>query len=108
MTLTTAGHRSRVEPTLPEAQGPLSAAVCDVFAGRTSAVPAVPLADCDPYGLDLQLALYACYELPCRGFAGVAPEWEWDPELLRLRAGLERHFIAAVRDEVGEIGADES
>ena len=30
-----------------------------------------------------------CYELHYRGFAGVAAGWEWDPDLLRLRAALE-------------------
>ncbi len=97
-----------VEPALPRAQGPLSAAVCDLLAGRTTAVPAVSLADCDPYGLDLQLALYTCYELHYRGFAEATADWEWNPELLRLRGELERHFMAAVRDEVGEIGPDET
>ena len=29
------------------------------------------MGDLDPYGLDLQLALYVCYELHYRGFAGV-------------------------------------
>ena len=28
------------------------------------------VSDPDPYGLDLQLALYMCYELHYRGFAG--------------------------------------
>lgn len=28
---------------------------------------------------DLQLALYLCYELHYRGFAGVDPAWEWSP-----------------------------
>ena len=76
-----------VEPALPRAQGPLSAAVCDLLAGRTTAVPAVALADCDPYDLDLQLALYTCYELHYRGFAEATADWEWNPELLRLRGG---------------------
>ncbi|MCW2523727.1 MAG: hypothetical protein JWO63_2062 [Frankiales bacterium] len=41
---------------------------------------------------DLQLALWICYELHYRGFAGVADGWEWDVELLRLRGGLEAIF----------------
>ena len=41
--------------------------------------------DSDPYGLDLQMALYMCYELHYRGFAGVDPTWEWNPGLLHLR-----------------------
>ncbi len=59
--------------------------------------------DSDPYGLDLQLALYMCYELHYRGFAGVDPTWEWNPALLHLRAQLERVFLAAVRRDVGPI-----
>ena len=44
--------------------------------------------DSDPYGLDLQLALYMCYELHYRGFAGVDPSWEWNPGLLHLRGQI--------------------
>jgi len=59
--------------------------------------------DADPYGLDLQLALYMCYELHYRGFAGVDPTWEWNPGLLHLRGQLERTFLAGVRRDVGPI-----
>src|SRR6201999_3616777 len=62
--------------------------------------------DSDPYGLDLQLALYMCYELHYRGFAGVDPTWEWNPGLLHLRAQLERVFLAGVRRDVGPIDPD--
>ena len=48
------------------------------------------------YDEDLQLALYLCYELHYRGLAGVDPEWEWDPELIRFRSRLERVFEAAL------------
>ena len=58
------------------------------------------LAAADPYGDDLQLALYACYELHYRGFAGVDPELEWDPTLLGLRRELESVFAAALRRDV--------
>ncbi|UQX09436.1 iron-containing redox enzyme family protein [Candidatus Mycobacterium methanotrophicum] len=61
------------------------------------------VSDSDPYGLDLQLALYMCYELHYRGFAGVDPTWEWNPGLLHLRAQLERAFLAGVRRDVGRI-----
>jgi Iron-containing redox enzyme len=64
--------------------------------------------DSDPYGLDLQLALYMCYELHYRGFAGVDPMWEWNPALLHLRAQLERAFLAEVRRDVGPIEPDET
>src|SRR5581483_10773258 len=49
---------------------------------------------------DLQLALYVCYELHYRGFAGVDERWEWDPALLAARAALEAVFEAALRRAV--------
>ena len=65
------------------------------------------MGDLDPYGLDLQLALYVCYELHYRGFAGVDPRWEWDPSLLHLRGLLEESFLSVVQRDVGEITADQ-
>ncbi|MEE6310747.1 iron-containing redox enzyme family protein [Plantactinospora veratri] len=59
----------------------------------------------DPFGDDLQLALHLCYELHYRGFVDVDPEWEWDPDLLRLRAELEAVFLAALVEQV-EGGSD--
>jgi Iron-containing redox enzyme len=50
---------------------------------------------------DLQLALYLCFELHYRSFAGVDPEWEWDPSLLAVRATLEQSFFEALEAEVG-------
>ncbi|MGE5697933.1 MAG: iron-containing redox enzyme family protein [Candidatus Sericytochromatia bacterium] len=97
-----------VEAALPEAVGPLSTAVIDLLVGRQARAATLPIAGTDPYGLDLQLALYVCYELAYRGFAGVDPEFEWDPDLLRLRNDLERHFVAAVAADVGEIGPDDT
>jgi hypothetical protein len=64
--------------------------------------------DSDPYGLDLHLALYICYELHYRGFAGVDPTWEWNPGLLHLRGQLERTFLAGVRRDVGAINPGET
>ncbi|PJE99602.1 hypothetical protein CUT44_03585 [Streptomyces carminius] len=98
---------------LPEARGALSAAVLDALTGPPGAgggpvgFPSVQdpaVADADPYGDDLQLALYLCYELHYRGFADVSPDWEWDPDLLRLRAALERVFLAALRRDTGSDG----
>ncbi|MET9827197.1 iron-containing redox enzyme family protein, partial [Streptomyces sp. NPDC006349] len=57
------------------------------------------LAAAPVYGDDLQLALYQCYELHYRGFAGVCPDLEWDPGLLRVRAALERRFLSALRTD---------
>ena len=66
------------------------------------------LGDADPYGLDLHLALYVCYELHYRGFDGVDPGWEWDAGLLHLRGRLESLFLAEVQRAVGPIGPEES
>ena len=100
-----------VEPKLPRAVGPLSSAIIDALRGRPALHDRsidVPLYEADPYGLDLQLALYTCYELHYRGFDGVNPRWEWNPSLLRARGRLEDAFLSAVRQDVGEISADET
>jgi hypothetical protein len=68
----------------------------------------VPVEDSDPFGLDVQLTLYVCYELHYRGFAGVDSGWEWNPALLQLRARLEQSFMTAVSTAVGAIGDDET
>lgn len=101
-----------VEPKLPRAIGPLSSAVIDTLQRVRPALHArpidVPLCEADPYGLDLQLALYVCYELHYRGFAGVNPRWEWNPALLHVRGRLEDAFLSAVRNDVGELDPDET
>ncbi|MYW07406.1 iron-containing redox enzyme family protein, partial [Streptomyces sp. SID2563] len=87
-------------PGLPRTRGELSAAVVAHLRG-TGPLPDPSLADAaEPYGDDLQLALYVCYELHYRGFEGVDPALEWDPALLAVRAALERHFESALRRDV--------
>lgn len=54
---------------------------------------------------DVQLALYCCYELAYRGFAGVDDGWEWNPSLLRWRAALESLFEAELRRMAGPAAA---
>lgn len=66
------------------------------------------LADADPAGIDLQLALYVCYELHYRGFDGVDAGWEWNPGLLYLRGLLEELFLADITKSVSEIAPDAS
>lgn len=89
------------------AHGPLSTAVHRALAGPPAHDSLTRIGasvrDSDPFGLDLQLALCMCYELHYRGFAGVDPTWEWNPALLRLRAELERVFLAGVRRDVGPV-----
>src|SRR6201992_481537 len=103
MTLTS----TTLEPALPAAHRPLSTTVRNALTGTSShdalARVGASVRASDPYGLDLQLALYMCYELHYRGFAGADSDWEWDPGLLHLRAQLENAFWAAVRRDVGPI-----
>lgn len=49
---------------------------------------------------DYQLALYVCYELHYRSFAGVDERWEWEPSLLAFRRDLEDSFERGVRELV--------
>lgn len=105
-------HDRHQEPALPPARGPVSAAVREYLLG-TGALPRhESVAGADVYGDDLQLALYLCYELHYRGFAGVPADREWDPDLLRTRAALEHRFLSALRtdtpahDSVEEAVAD--
>lgn len=87
-------HRS---PELPRARGRLSAAVLGHLRGAGGLPDPGDARAADPYGEDLHLALYACYELHYRGFAGVDPALEWDPELLAVRRGAEGSFLTALR-----------
>ena len=92
---------------LPARRGPISAAVLDALSGAHT-LPALPPAsfdDADPLGEDVQLALHVCYELHYHGFRDVDPEWEWSPELLAIRARLERSFAAELvaRAKGGEL-----
>ena len=97
--------------TLPSA-GPISATVAGLLSrpAEVGADLAAPLAEVeahaaevgDPLGEDdLQLALYLCFELHYRSFAGVDPDWEWSPGLIAIRGVLERTFFAALAEAVG-------
>ncbi|OIJ68353.1 iron-containing redox enzyme family protein [Streptomyces mangrovisoli] len=87
-------------PPLPAPRGALSTGVVTALAhGRP--VPGPDEADgADPFGDDLQLALYVLYELHYQGFDGVAEDREWDPALLALRQALEQNFLDALRADV--------
>ncbi|WP_411267254.1 iron-containing redox enzyme family protein [Actinoplanes sp. KI2] len=80
----------------------MSAAVIDALSGRGVALPATPAPDGEE---DLQLALFVCYELAYRGWDGVDDRWEWDPDLLRLRAALEHRFESALHRLAGPAAA---
>lgn len=103
MLSTTAAHQVSA-PRLPAPRGPLSTAVLEILRGRATAaatqIDPSTIEQADPYGEDLQLGLYCCYELHCRGFAAVSEDLEWDPGLLAVRRQLEQPFLAALRSEV--------
>lgn len=100
-------------PALPAGRGALSSEVVELLGGSRpdadapSPVTLAAVAEADPYGVDLHLALYTCYELHYRGFAGVDPEWEWDPGLLGLRRHLEERFRSALDVDIAPIGPDD-
>ncbi|MFD3595635.1 iron-containing redox enzyme family protein [Nocardia sp. NPDC058640] len=84
---------------LPDPRGELSAAVIELLTRPPgSTVP--PVRELDPYGEDLHLTLHTCYELHYQGFTAVDENWEWDPDLLRLRRDLEIQFRTALRADV--------
>jgi hypothetical protein len=105
--------RQAVTPLLPHARGRLSEWVIERLnssPGDPSEPYALPALDDDPmFGDDFHLALYICYELHYRGFAGVDDGWEWDPSVLVFRSSLEKAFTAALREAevVGELSPDE-
>ncbi|MGY1840459.1 MULTISPECIES: iron-containing redox enzyme family protein [unclassified Modestobacter] len=92
---------------LPKPRGPLSAALCADLTGNSlhpatvATAEALVAATPDPLtDEDLQLGLAICYELHYQGFDDVDDVWEWDPELLRLRALLEQAHLRALQELV--------
>ncbi|UYQ60335.1 iron-containing redox enzyme family protein [Streptomyces peucetius] len=92
--------RTGPEGELPGARGELSQGVLTALRGAAGGPVPDPggARGADPFGDDLQLALYLCYELHYRGFRGVEAAWEWEPGLLGLRAAMERRFLEALRE----------
>ncbi|WP_432173128.1 iron-containing redox enzyme family protein [Streptomyces sp. Tue6028] len=88
-------------PPLPASRGDVSQSVASTLRYATPlAVSPCAGEKADPYGDDLQLALYVLYELHYRGFIEAADEREWDPGLLALRRSLESRFTQALRRDV--------
>ena len=88
---------------LPPPRGPLSASMLGYVTGTQTRLSASegPDGSADSLGDDdLHVALYLCYELHYRGLPGVPDALEWDLEVLRFRAGLERRFEQALREAV--------
>jgi hypothetical protein len=86
---------------LPAPRGPITAELFGRLAGPPGEMTPLPEpATPSLHDGDLQLALFACYELHYRGFDGVDESWEWEPSLLRERARLERCFESALAEAV--------
>ncbi|MFD3485661.1 iron-containing redox enzyme family protein [Streptomyces sp. NPDC058665] len=99
--MTTYRESRALSPPLPEERGAVSASVRTALRDGTAvALPPESMADADPFGDDLQLALYVLYELHYQGFDGIDDRREWDPDLLRVRRRLEDRFLGAVREAV--------
>lgn len=102
----------------PAARGPVSDALLTVLAGGPDGaaedlellyrLAATQLAETtDIIGDDdLQLALFCLYELHYTGLDGVPDQWEWEPDLLRVRRLLEDPFEAALRLAAAEAAQD--
>ncbi len=87
---------------LPAACGPVSQAMVDAVIGARSAeLPTTPAVNV-LRDRDQQLALWMAYELFYRGFDEVDEGREWDPDVLGLRAGIERRFEQELRDGTAE------
>jgi hypothetical protein len=90
-------------PLLPRPRGPLSDSVIAALQrqpgtlGVTPPVSGIDALNDD----DFALALYLCYELHYRAESDAG--WEWDLNLLKFRAELERVFEDRLRDEVVDI-----
>jgi len=55
---------------------------------------------------DLQLTLFCLYELHYSGLEGVSDDWEWAPELVRVRQLLEKPFEATLREAAAAAAGD--
>ncbi|MFD3556443.1 iron-containing redox enzyme family protein [Streptomyces goshikiensis] len=96
-------RRARPRPRLVDGRGELSGAVTRALhSGSPPEYAPDSVRTADPWGEDLQLALYLLYEPHYRGFEGVDDAREWDPELLRLRQALEARFLHALRSELAD------
>ena len=92
-----------IAPMLPGPRGPLSEFLLDRWRGPARPLTGAPDSRVgDPLADDdFQLALYLCYELHYRSFAGVDERWEWEPSVLGFRRRLERRFEAALDGVAG-------
>ncbi|MCD9624510.1 iron-containing redox enzyme family protein [Rhabdothermincola salaria] len=95
---------------MPAPRGPLTASLFELWLGHppNGALPPLPsLAVDDPLSDDdLQLALYCCWELSYRGFAGVHPGWEESTTTFELRRDLGGQIEGALRELTAAAGTD--
>ena len=93
------GKGERMAPFLPTPRGPISSALI-AYLTDGDPLPVPTGRGIDPLVDDhLHLGLWCCYELHHHGFAGIADEVEWDPEVIRFRRTLEGLFEGALRAE---------
>ena len=94
---------------LPTPRGPLSSGLLLVLGGVDDCLPGLAeeadrLAEDPPADVladdDVQLSLLVLYELHYQGFEDVDPDLEWSPDLLSVRAVLERLMEGALRSQV--------
>src|SRR5687767_518510 len=88
-------HQNGGDMELPQPRGTLSADLADALRDETPDLSSVEPDDEE----DLHVSLWMLYELHYRGFDGVDDEREWDPDLLAVRARLERQFESGLRAE---------
>ncbi|WP_405843091.1 hypothetical protein OG528_31740 [Streptomyces platensis] len=96
-------------PQLPPPRGCLSGTVISWL--PTGQVPLPTREEAqpeEPYGTDLQLALYVLYELHYQGFDHVDDDHAWAPELLVVRRYLGEAFLRALRADVPAPGVREA
>lgn len=94
---------------MPRARGPVSDALLNDLASRTTLRPSTlecAASASAEIGVDLlsdedlQLCLTICYELHYQGLDQVDELWEWEPSLLTLCRGVERAFQDALEAQV--------
>jgi hypothetical protein len=76
---------------LPTPRGPITNLLFDHLTRLPHRLDPLPPYSGEPVleDEDLQLALFACYELHYQGFEDVGDRWEWNPALLEIREILE-------------------
>ncbi|MDN4160387.1 iron-containing redox enzyme family protein [Nocardioides abyssi] len=82
---------------LPKARGTLSEQLFTALREEPGTPVTIDAAVADD-AEDRAIALWASYELHYRGFEDVDDRWEWSPDLLRVRAGLEEVLEADLRE----------